>query len=173
MRAALALSALLDNVSGLIRQKETPCACSTDVLDTCFNFGGAKTEHTVTNAKEAILETAVTSASMQLSRQIEAMWRTVAASGNPEGPDGPHGQRAGVAASLLHRLRLEVVEPMTHLQSQRKTSAAAHEVSGELVRHPLWRFRPGVEASRRRALLPVPWEVDSRDAERDRADHDE
>ena len=148
MQAALVLSALPNNVSGLIRRKAAPCASSTAFLDTCFNFDGAKTEHAVTNAEKEILKTTVASASMRLTRRTEALRRTVAVPGGLGGPDGPRGQRAGIIALLLQRVRLEVVEPMTHLQLQREPSAAAHEVLAELTPHPLRRFRPGAEALR-------------------------
>jgi hypothetical protein len=51
MQAALALSALLNDVSGLIRRKGVPYESSINVLSTCFDLDGAETEHAMTNAK--------------------------------------------------------------------------------------------------------------------------
>mmetsp|Transcript_26920 Transcript_26920/g.63875 ORF Transcript_26920/g.63875 Transcript_26920/m.63875 type:complete len:490 (-) Transcript_26920:210-1679(-) len=181
MDAALALSSSIDGVSDMIRTSAASYGSSADVLRVCLDDpdGGSSDggEPAMSGADRSLLET--TAASM--APQIEQLRRTIPA--DPPGgaaETGPSAHRAGIAACLVRRLKVEVVERMAGLQSRRvASSSSSGEVAGGAVRNPLGAFGLLVPSSsagedgRRRPPPPAPWEAGSHDPDRDRAEREE
>lgn len=185
MTAALALSASVDEVSLMIQRKAASYVSCTDALSLCFGHGnGVGAEHAMTDADRSMLETTVASFAAGMAKQIDSLRQTVAmergrshldhADARQARASGPVGHRVGIAASLMQRLKSEIVDPMTTLQSQRKKYASknADEAPGgdaaAIARNPRRLF-----CLRADAPPPAPWEVDAHDAARDRAEQDE
>ena len=144
MRAALALSASIDEVSRMIQQKATSYVSSTDTFNIVFqNEGNKKAGYIMTNADRAILETTVASFAAGMAKQIESLRQTVVVEGDHPFLKSPHfeedshekgsinrasrhwatgpvGHRAGIASCLMQRLKSEIMDPMTSLQMQRE-----------------------------------------------------
>eukprot|EP00580_Thalassiosira_gravida_P014788 CAMPEP_0201680018 /NCGR_PEP_ID=MMETSP0494-20130426/49844_1 /ASSEMBLY_ACC=CAM_ASM_000839 /TAXON_ID=420259 /ORGANISM="Thalassiosira gravida, Strain GMp14c1" /LENGTH=281 /DNA_ID=CAMNT_0048163667 /DNA_START=94 /DNA_END=936 /DNA_ORIENTATION=+ len=184
MKAALALSASIDEVSSMIQRKSACYLSSTDTLNICFDHGnGASTEHTMTNADRSILETTVAGFAAGMAKQIDSLRQTVAVegdhpfqktanAGNADTDVPPHhwasgwiGHRAGISSCLMQRLKSEIMDPMTKLQSQRGKSMSkkGNNFSGDeaskIAQNPMRMFRLGVDDSMQRPLPPAPWEV--------------
>ena len=185
MDAALALSSSIDEVSDMIRQKSASYGSSADVLRVCLDDpdegssdGG---QPAMSGADRSLLETTVASFAAGMAPQIEQLRRTIP----PDPPSGaaetgPSAHRAGIAACLVHRLKVEVVEKMAGLQSRRAASCSSSgEVAGGAVRNPLGVFgllapsNSAGEDEMRRPPPPAPWEVGSHDPDRDRAEREE
>jgi len=200
MKAAFALSASIDEVSIMIQRKAMAYVSSTDTLEICFhNKGHKNSEHIMTNADRSILETTVASFAAGMAKQIDSLRQTVVVEGDhpfmknasPDGntadgaaathhwASGPIGHRAGIASCLMQRLKVEIMDPMTKLQSQREKSKKknTNNASGDaadIAQNPMRLFSLGTgEESMRRALPPAPWEAGGHDAERDWAERDQ
>lgn len=147
----------------------------------------------MTNADRSILETTVASFAAGMAKQIDSLRQTVVVEGDHpflknagdnadtagthHWASGPIGHRSGIASCLMLRLKSEILEPMTKLQSQREKSTSKKNnanFSGdealEIVQNPMRMFRLGAGNSTQRALPPAPWEVGGHDAEKDRAE---
>ena len=152
MRAALALSASIDEVSLMIESKAASYLNCTDTFHTLFMDGDDNTDNEYTDnnatsdADRSILETTVASFAAGMAKQIESLRQTVVVegdhpfisnaddtnSGNNNESDeaaqrhrwanGPIGHRAGIASCLMQRLKSEIMDPMTYLTSQREKS---------------------------------------------------
>jgi len=196
MNAALALSASIDEVSLMIQCKAMSYASSTDTLNICFGYGNdASNERTMSNADRSILETTVANFAAGMAKQIESLRQTVVvegdhpflktADGNADTAaphhwaSGPIGHRAGIASCLMQRLKSEIMDPMTRLQSQREKSMSKNnnnfsgDAASKIAQNPMRLFRLGVDDSMRRQLPPAPWEVGGHDAEKDWAEREE
>jgi len=188
MRVALALSASIDEVSLMIQRKAMSFVSSTDTLDICFNNGNSEsTEHTMTNADRLILETTVAGFAAGMAKQIDSLRQTVAVEGDHpflktaddtaaphHWASGPIGHRAGIASSLMQRLKSEIIDPMTRLQkSKSKKKNFSGDDSSKIAQNPMRMFRLGVEDSMQRPLPPAPWEVGGHDAEKDQAEREQ
>ena len=132
IKAAVTLSASIDEVSLMIQRKAALYISSTDTLNICFDDRMCEsTEHTMTNADRSILETTVASFAAGMAKQIESLRKTVVVAGdhplinhaaNFTGKadntashcwaSGPIGHRAGIAACLMQRLKFEIMDPM-------------------------------------------------------------
>lgn len=196
MRAAHTLSASIDEVSLMIQRKASLYISSTDTLNICFNDQfGASTEHTMTNAHRSILETTVASFAAGMAKQIESLRKTVVVAGdhpfinnspnNTSNADtaasqhwasGPVGHRAGIAACLMQRLKFEIMDPFTKLQSQRektmskKNNAFSGDEASFIAQNPLQMFHLMAKVSVCHSSPPAPWEVGGHNAEKDRAE---
>ncbi|KAL7525883.1 hypothetical protein ACHAXR_001203, partial [Thalassiosira sp. AJA248-18] len=191
MRAALALSTSIDEVSLMIQRKAASYVSSTDTLNICFNNGNSSsTESTMTNADRSILETTVFSFAAGMAKQIDSLRQTVVVEGDHpflksadvnvdtaashNWASGPIGHRAGIASCLMLRLKSEIMDPMTRLQSQRdKSKSKKGDDASEIAQNPMRMFRLGVEESTRRSLPPAPWEIGGHDPEKDRAEREQ
>ena len=188
MKAAITLSASIDEVSAVIERKAESYVSSIDTLNICFNNQFA-TESTMTNADRSILETTVASFAAGMAKQIESLRKTVVVEGdhpfmsdnnvNTEPGSSHHwasgqiGHRVGIAACLMQRLKSEIMDPMTSLQSQRekfKNDTYCGDEALDIAQNPLRLFRLDTEATLHRPLPPAPWEVGHHDAEKDRAE---
>lgn len=190
MKAAITLSASIDEVSAMIDRKAEAYVSSIDTLNICFNIQFA-TENTMTNADRSILETTVASFAAGMVKQIESLRKTVVVEGdhpfmsdNNVNSDtalshrwasGQIGHRVGIAACLMQRLKSEIMDPMTSLQSQREKFMSKNDIycgdeAFDIAQNPLWLFRLDTEATLHRPLPPAPWEVGHHDAEKDRAE---
>lgn len=189
MKAALTLSASIDEVSSMIKLKAESYVTSIDTLNICFSNQFA-TEHLMTNADRSILETTVASFAAGMAKQIESLRKTVVVEGDhPFLPDnisapadsgsshhwasGQIGHRVGIASCLMQRLKSEIMDPMTNLQSQRdkimsKNDTYCGDEALEIAQNPLRLFRLETKATLHRTLPPAPWEVGEHDAEKDR-----
>ena len=177
-KAALTLSASIDEVSLMIQRKAALYSSSTETLDICLNSLVPSMEHSMTNADRSILETTVASFAAGMAKQIESLRKTVGHTGNADDLTSHHrasgrvGHRSGVADCLFQRLKVEIMDPMTKLQSQREKSRGTF--SGDeavfIAQNPLRFFHMRAEDSVRRSLPPAPWEVGEHDAEKDRAE---
>ncbi|KAL9181673.1 hypothetical protein ACHAXT_012016 [Thalassiosira profunda] len=186
MSTAMAMSASIDEVSQMIRQKAASYVSSTDALDICFGreqeAGG---EGTMTNADRSILETAAASFSAGMAKQIDSLRQAATPEGDAaadphQWATGPVGHRAAIASCLMQRLKSEIMEPMTHLQSQREKAASqsVHSLAGdgalEIAQNPMRLFRTRAWGdSTRRSLPPAQWEVGEHDAETDRREREQ
>jgi hypothetical protein len=196
MMAAVTLSASIDEVSLMIQRKAALYISSTDTLNICFDDRMCEsTEHTMTNADRSILETTVASFAAGMAKQIESLRKTVVVAGDHpfinysadytgnadnsashRWASGPVGHRAGIAACLMQRLKSEIMDPMTKLQSQREKSISNRKktFSGDeasfIAQNPMRMFHLRAEDSVRRSLPPAPWEVGGHNAEKDRAE---
>ncbi len=195
-RAALTLSASIDEVSLMIHRKASLYTSSIDTLNVCLDGRiCASTEHSMTDADRSILETTVASFAAGMARQIESLRKTVAVAGeqplinnsanytiNPDDSSsrhwtsGPFGHRAGIAACLMQRLKVEIMDPMTKLQAEREKSISrrknefSRDEASFIVKNPLRMFHVKAEDSVRRSLPPAPWEIGEHNAEKDRAE---
>lgn len=151
MKAAMALSASIDEVSHMIESKAASYLNnSTDTFNIFFGDDDDNNDYndyaddennTTSNADRSIIETTVASFAAGMARQIESLRKTIAVVGdhpfiNNSGNDeadaaatkcriwatGPIGHRAGIASCLMQRLKSEIMEPMTSLTSQREKS---------------------------------------------------
>jgi len=193
MKAAHTLSASIDEVSLMIKRKAASYVSSTDTLIICFNAGNSTSaDGAMTNADRSILETTVASFAAGMTKQVDSLRQTVAVEGDhpfiktaDDNADtsashnwasGPIGHRAGIASCLMQRLKSEIMDPMTNLQSQRGKSMSKKNTGGgasEIAQNPLRLFRLGAEDSLRRAMPPAPWEVGSHDAEKDQVEREQ
>lgn len=193
MKAALTLSASIDEVSAMIERKAESYVCSIDTLNICFNNQFAAVQ-SMTNSDRSILETTVASFAAGMAKQIESLRKTVVVEGdhpfitdNNVNADhasshrwtsGQIGHRVGIASCLMQRLKSEIMEPMTSLQSQRekimsKNDKYRGDEALEIAQNPLRLFRLEIEASLHRPLPPAPWEVGDHDAEKDRMERNQ
>ena len=171
MKAALALSASIDEVSIMIQRKAASYVSSTDVLNICFNNGNSIAEDdTMTNADRSIFETTVASFAAGMAKQIDSLRQTVVVEGDHpfiktsdncnsnstmhNWASGPIGHRAAIASCLMLRLKSEIMYTMTKLQSQREKSKNNNQTTTnvvgmgrrnddapEIARNPLQMFR--------------------------------
>lgn len=193
MKAALVLSASIDEVSSMIKGKAESYLYSFDTINICFNNQFA-TDHAMTNDDRSILETTVASFVAGMVKQIESLRKTVVVEGdhpflknlsdNHTSSDtaSPHhwasgqvGHRAGIATCLMQRLKSEIMDPMTSLQSQReklisKNNTYRGDEALNIAQNPLSMFRLETEVALHRSLPPAPWEVGGHDVEKDRAE---
>ena len=176
MKAALTLSASIDEVSLMIQNKAASYLSSTDTLNICFNNNTElNTEQTMTNADRSILETTVASFAAGMAKQIESLRQSVLVDetqASHQWASGSIGHRGGIAACLMQRLKLEIMHPMTKLQSQREKSLAKTNKSGvdasDIAQNPMRLLLGG--KSQPTTLPPAPWEVGDHDLERDMAE---
>jgi len=197
MRAALTLSASIDEVSSMIQRKAASYVSSTDTLNICFNNGesASTVERTMNNADRSILETTVASFAAGMARQLDSLRRTVVvegdhpfiktADGNADTAashhwaSGPIGHRSGIASCLMQRLKSEIMDPMTSLQSQRKKTMSkknntySGDKASQIAQNPMRMFHLRSEDSARRPVPPAPWEVGEHDAEKDKAEREQ
>jgi hypothetical protein len=165
-------------------------------------------QYTMTDVDRSILETTVASFAAAMAKQIESLRKTVIVAGdqqlrrmnstdniitgsssNVESNDnidaatqhwvsGSVRHRAGIAACLMQRLKIEIMDPMTKLQ-RKKTSMMSNNRKGGgnylgneasfIAQNPLRMFHLRTEDSlQQRSLPPAPWEVGEHDAETDR-----
>jgi hypothetical protein len=179
-RAALTLSASIDEVSLMIQRKAALYSSSIDTLNICFDGLVPSMENSMTNADRSILETTVASFAAGMAKQIESLRKTVGHTDNADDYSSRHwasgrvGHRAGISDCLLQRLKVEIMDPMTKLQTQREKSLSRgkNSFSGDealfIAQNPLRMFHSSAEVSVRRSLPPAPWEVGEHDAEKDR-----
>lgn len=214
MRAALALSASIDEVSLMIESKAASYLNSTDTFHILFgndvdNDDNDYTDKqtTFTNADRSILETTVASFAAGMAKQIESLRQTVVVEGDHpfttsangdstnhqsdeaqqrhNWANGPIGHRAGIASCLMQRLKSEIMDPMTHLTSQREKSFQSGgsgnystEEPNKLVQNPLLGFFSGSSAvdvaeERESVPPPAPWELGHHDPEQERYERDQ
>jgi hypothetical protein len=165
-------------------------------------------QYTMTDVDRSILETTVASFAAAMAKQIESLRKTIIVAGdqqllrmnstdnniitgssNVESNDnigavtqhvvsGSVRHRAGIAACLMQRLKIEIMDPMTMLQ-RKKTSMMSNNRKGGgkysgyeasfIAQNPLRMFHLRTEESiQQRSLPPAPWEVGEHDAETDR-----
>ena len=190
MKAALALSASIDEVSTMIDCKSESYVSSIDAINICFN-NRFSAVHSMTNADRSIFETTVASFAAGMAKQIESLRKTVVVEGDhPFMPDnnvnadsgsshhwasGQIGHRVGIASCLMQRLKSEIMDPMTSLQSQReklmsKNVTYCGDKALDIAQNPLRLFRIEGDATLHRPMPPAPWEVGDHDADKDRAE---
>ncbi len=190
MKVALALSASIDEVSAMIDRKAESYVSSIDTLNICFN-NQFSAVHSMTNADRSILETTVASFAAGMAKQIESLRKTVVVEGDhPFMSDknvnavsgsshhwasGQIGHRVGIASCLMQRLKSEIMDPMTSLQSQReklmsKNDTYCGDEALDIAQNPLRLFRLERDTTLHRPMPPAAWEVGDHDAEKDRAE---
>ena len=199
MKAACTLSQSIDEVSNMIQRKAASYVSSTDTLSICFNSengGGLNAEQTMTNADRSILETTIASFAAGMAKQIESLRQTVVVEGDhpfmksadngntdtASAPQhnwasGPIGHRAGIASCLMQRLKAEIMDPMTKLQSQRgkslSNSKSGNDYASDIAQNPMRLLRLGTEDIVRCAMPPAPWEVGEHNPEKDRGEREQ
>lgn len=173
MKAALALSASIDEVAHMIESKAASYLNATDTFNIFFgddDNNDYTDEHTTSNADRSILETTVASFAAGMAKQIESLRQTVVVEGdhpfityadNADNNElesavatqrhkwatGPIGHRAGISSCLMQRLKTEIMDPMTTLTSQRERIQSRGNYSldepSKIAQNPLCGFFSG------------------------------
>ena len=202
MRAALALSASIDEVALMIESKAASYLNATDTFNIFFgdennNIADYADENTTSNADRSILETTVASFAAGMAKQIESLRQTVVVDGDHpfiqnadneldsasqrhKWATGPIGHRAGIASCLMQRLKSEIMDPMTALTSQRERTQSRGNYSldepTKIAQNPLCGFFSGGSTcvvERSSDLPPAPWEMGDHNPEQERYERDQ
>lgn len=176
MNAAQAMSSSIDEVAHMIRTRSASYVSSSDTLNICFQRDNESTENEMTNADRSILETTVASFAASMAKQIDSLRQTIVTERDhphlsseheptQQWASGPMGHRAGIAACLMQRLKLEIMEPMTRLTMEREGKFKNAEDACQIAQNPLLGFC-STERDRQ-SVPPAPWEIGEHDNEQD------
>ena len=184
MKAAQAMSSSIDEVAHMIRSRSASYVSSSDTLNICFQRDTESTENEMSNADRSILETTVASFAASMAKQIDSLRQTIAterdhphlSSEHHDEPtqqwaSGPMGHRAGIAACLMQRLKLEIMEPMTRLTMEREGKFKNAEDACQIAQNPLLGF---CSTDRdRQSVPPAQWEIGDHDNEQDEMEREQ